>query len=633
MSGGSPSTRVISRAASRARASERSPSICTAPRANTRSRTPASGCAGSPTPRCCATSRRPSISSRSRSRRAHAAPPSLASAWAACTRCSPPASAAGSPPRTPFYGLLSHEHGILHAPDGLDRRLKPVQPLDAAPDLRCPLLAFFGDQDEFIPGADIERLRAQLAKADAPSEIVVYPGAAHAFMNDTRPAAFRPELAKRGLDPHARVPAGAARLGLRRPRQDQRQRALAGREAGGGAIDGDRRAARVAQPEREAARSSAPSVIASRAVDQSACAEVSMKALASTPSSASRATPSSAPAAGFASTSRPDSASIARKASQMRSMAATTARRLPRGAPRARRAVPVGAARRGTLEQRRERLAHRGAASGRRPRPRPATTRRAARARAARSRAARRARARSRCRAAAPTQQTSGSGAAPPPRPSAGLGPSRARACRPSSLDLLPACDQQAASAGACRHAGSLPFVCRRRSIGSRRAADEKAHGRTPAAEPPARESRRPAGLAPMARTILAKLGYRDPRAGGIRAAGAALGRSSGRSCGSSTSARSRMRARRGSGRLPLVVLCGRHGVTGADPRIVGAIRRPAGLHEIYRLVQQVLEDTPRTRRACPRTCRRAVSGKVGSGAAACSRSRRTAACCARPSR
>jgi hypothetical protein len=34
--------------------------------------------------------------------------------------------------------------------------------------------------------------------------------------------------------------------------------------------------------------------------------------------------------------------------------------------------------------------------------------------------------------------------------------------------------------------------------------------------------------------------------------------------------------------------------VTGADPRIVGAVRRPAGLHELYRLVQQVLEDTPR---------------------------------------
>jgi len=46
---------------------------------------------------------------------------------------------------------------------------------------------------------------------------------------------------------------------------------------------------------------------------------------------------------------------------------------------------------------------------------------------------------------------------------------------------------------------------------------------------------------------------------------------------------------------VPIVVLSGRHGVTGADSRIVGAVRRPAGLHELYRLVQQVLEDTPRS--------------------------------------
>ena len=46
---------------------------------------------------------------------------------------------------------------------------------------------------------------------------------------------------------------------------------------------------------------------------------------------------------------------------------------------------------------------------------------------------------------------------------------------------------------------------------------------------------------------------------------------------------------------LPIIVLAGRHGVTGADPRIVGAIRRPAGMHELYRLIQQVTEETPRT--------------------------------------
>jgi len=46
---------------------------------------------------------------------------------------------------------------------------------------------------------------------------------------------------------------------------------------------------------------------------------------------------------------------------------------------------------------------------------------------------------------------------------------------------------------------------------------------------------------------------------------------------------------------VPIVVLCGRHGVTGADSRIVGAVRRPAGMHELYRLIQQVTEETPRS--------------------------------------
>ncbi len=46
---------------------------------------------------------------------------------------------------------------------------------------------------------------------------------------------------------------------------------------------------------------------------------------------------------------------------------------------------------------------------------------------------------------------------------------------------------------------------------------------------------------------------------------------------------------------VPIVVLSGRHGVTGADPRIVGAILRPAGMHELYRLVQAVTEETPRS--------------------------------------
>jgi len=48
-------------------------------------------------------------------------------------------------------------------------------------------------------------------------------------------------------------------------------------------------------------------------------------------------------------------------------------------------------------------------------------------------------------------------------------------------------------------------------------------------------------------------------------------------------------------GDLPRIVLSGRRGVSWEDPRVVGAIVRPAGLHDLYRVIQQVCEDTPRT--------------------------------------
>lgn len=44
----------------------------------------------------------------------------------------------------------------------------------------------------------------------------------------------------------------------------------------------------------------------------------------------------------------------------------------------------------------------------------------------------------------------------------------------------------------------------------------------------------------------------------------------------------------------PMIVLTGRHGVSGVDPRVIGAVRKPAGLHELYRLIQQAVEDYPR---------------------------------------
>jgi len=59
----------------------------------------------------------------------------------------------------------------------------------------------------------------------------------------------------------------------------------------------------------------------------------------------------------------------------------------------------------------------------------------------------------------------------------------------------------------------------------------------------------------------------------------------------------------------PLILLTGRHGVTGADPRIAGAVRRPAGMHDLFRVVQEVLEEhprlTPRVETRIPALCSR----------------------------
>jgi len=47
--------------------------------------------------------------------------------------------------------------------------------------------------------------------------------------------------------------------------------------------------------------------------------------------------------------------------------------------------------------------------------------------------------------------------------------------------------------------------------------------------------------------------------------------------------------------RLPLVLLTGRGGVRSSDPRVIGGIPMPAGLHELYRVLQQALEEKPRS--------------------------------------
>lgn len=98
----------------------------------------------------------------------------------------------------PFYGMLSHEHGLLAPPAGeaLDPEHKPRSPLAAAADVRCPMLALFGCDDPFIPIDDVRALAAELVQVGSHHVVSLYAGAGHAFMNETRPEMYRPAVAR-----------------------------------------------------------------------------------------------------------------------------------------------------------------------------------------------------------------------------------------------------------------------------------------------------------------------------------------------------------------------------------------------------------------------------------------------------
>jgi len=75
--------------------------------------------------------------------------------------------------------------------------LQPKYPLDLVAELKAPVLGLYGGQDQGIPLADVEKMRAALAAAKSPSEIVVFPDAGHGFNADYRPS-YRAEDAKQG---------------------------------------------------------------------------------------------------------------------------------------------------------------------------------------------------------------------------------------------------------------------------------------------------------------------------------------------------------------------------------------------------------------------------------------------------
>jgi carboxymethylenebutenolidase len=86
-----------------------------------------------------------------------------------------------------WYGRLAGEA----------KPLQPKYPVDVAADLRAPVLGLYGGQDQGIPLADVEKMRAALAAAKNPSRIDVFPDAGHGFNADYRPS-YRAEDAKEG---------------------------------------------------------------------------------------------------------------------------------------------------------------------------------------------------------------------------------------------------------------------------------------------------------------------------------------------------------------------------------------------------------------------------------------------------
>jgi carboxymethylenebutenolidase len=81
---------------------------------------------------------------------------------------------------------------------GTDRKLSeltPQNPLDIAADLKCPVLALYGGQDQSIPKETIEKRQAACKAAGKTCEFKIYPDAPHGFNADYRPS-YRADDAK-----------------------------------------------------------------------------------------------------------------------------------------------------------------------------------------------------------------------------------------------------------------------------------------------------------------------------------------------------------------------------------------------------------------------------------------------------
>jgi carboxymethylenebutenolidase len=73
-----------------------------------------------------------------------------------------------------------------------------VHPL--IPQLRTPVLGFFGEKDSSVKPEAVRKLEERLNSAGKQVEFHIYAGANHAFFNDTRPEVYNETLARRSWE-------------------------------------------------------------------------------------------------------------------------------------------------------------------------------------------------------------------------------------------------------------------------------------------------------------------------------------------------------------------------------------------------------------------------------------------------
>ncbi|MBI1892779.1 MAG: dienelactone hydrolase family protein [Candidatus Rokubacteria bacterium] len=64
----------------------------------------------------------------------------------------------------------------------------PTTPTERVRNLRCPVIAFFGEADTLVPMSQVEAYREALGKHAKESEVHTYPGCDHGWTNPERPA-------------------------------------------------------------------------------------------------------------------------------------------------------------------------------------------------------------------------------------------------------------------------------------------------------------------------------------------------------------------------------------------------------------------------------------------------------------